>query len=704
MEPIKNLLDKVESNEIVLPEFQREFVWLKSQAKELMKSLYEGYPIGSLLIWVTQDPPEIKNDAVDREQYGLFKVLLDGQQRLTVLYLLAKDEIPPYYTEEDIRNDPRNLYFNLTNGEFRYENKSIRESLEWVKLTDIFNDEISVFEIARKTADNGNDGNDARDQELEKAKLYDEQKSRVENILSHSLPVQELPKSAEVHQAIDLFDKVNSQGTDLGDAELALAHMSAQWPYIRRHIKELQSEMANKGYNFSLEFYVKCIIGVVTRGMTYEKVYNTPKKTLKEKWKKLEKIMAYIANFLKNEAHMPDSSYLSTSSVLIPLVAYLDERDIKMTMNEKNDFLKWIYAALMWSRYGGSTDTKLEKDLSLLKIGNQPTKELMEEIRDQRGRIDVEPSDLDGRGKRSKRFYNMLRIIIRANNPVDWKTGEPLRGSYELQSHHIFPKSRLYGELYDSKNHMGKKRVNEIANRVFLTPRGNLEIFDDLPENYLRQVKNDHPEAIKSQLIPDNLELWKLENYEEFLKKRRKLIAEEINDFMNSLESGIEKEEEEGIMDLIEKGENDRIEFKETILYDVYQNQANKDLKYEAVKEIAAFANSNGGTLIIGVEDEDKEIKGIDRDLPLMKKGNKDSFELELNQAISDKLNESFVSIYTQLEFVEVDGKELCVVSVEPSSDPVYYGAERDFYVRMGSSTRPLNPEETIKYIEENFR
>ncbi|WP_302080595.1 DUF262 domain-containing protein [Salinibaculum rarum] len=126
MGEIGSLLDKVESNEIVLPEFQREFVWKKSQAKELIKSLYSGYPIGSLLIWVTESPPEIKNDAVDREQYGLFKVLLDGQQRLTVLYMLVKDDIPPYYTDSEIRHDPRNLYFNLDSGEFKYENKSTR--------------------------------------------------------------------------------------------------------------------------------------------------------------------------------------------------------------------------------------------------------------------------------------------------------------------------------------------------------------------------------------------------------------------------------------------------------------------------------------------------------------------------------------------------------------------------------------------------
>ncbi len=117
MAKIGNLLDKVESNEIVLPEFQREFVWRKDQSKELVRSLYNEYPIGSLLVWNTEDPPEIKNDAVNRETVGLSKVLLDGQQRLTVLYMLIKNDIPPYYREQEITYDPRNLFFNLENGD-----------------------------------------------------------------------------------------------------------------------------------------------------------------------------------------------------------------------------------------------------------------------------------------------------------------------------------------------------------------------------------------------------------------------------------------------------------------------------------------------------------------------------------------------------------------------------------------------------------
>jgi hypothetical protein len=689
MPEIGKLVDKVESNEIVLPEFQREYVWGKDQVKELMKSLYREYPIGSLLIWETETPPEIKNDAVDREQYGLFKVLLDGQQRLTVLYLLIKDEIPPYYTEADIQTDPRNLYFNLDSGEFKYENKSTRDNPEWVKVTDCFDDNISIFQIAKETTDD-----DA--QVGEKAEEYNRELKRISKITSLQMPKEELGKTADVHQAINLFDKVNSQGTDLGDAELALAHMSAQWPYIRREMKQTQAMMADHGYDFDLDFYVKSMIAVVTGGMTYEHVYDTEKDVLVESWELVNRVLDYLTSFLENEALIPDSSYINTRAVLIPLIKHLSDNDVRMTRQEKDAFLKWLYSAMMWRRYSRSTDSTLDKDLSLLG-GPHPVEDLMEEIKDDRGHLEVQPSNLEGRGKSSKHFYNMVRILSRNNNPSDWKTGEPLRGSFELESHHIFPKSRLYGTLYDSNNHMGRKKVNEIANRAFVTPRGNSEIFDSLPEDYLPTVKTEHPEIFDKQYIPENPEFWKLENYERFLAKRRELLASAINDFLQSFETP-DGPDETSLESLIEKGENHRIEFKETLLYDVYRDQPNKDLKKEAVKEIASFANAEGGTLIIGVDD--KEIKGLTRDLKLL--DDTDEFEVTLSQEISARLGDSTAALYTQIDFDELNGNTVCTVSVEPSSAPVYF-EDDEFYVRQGSSARPLTIQDANQYIQENW-
>ncbi len=114
---ISELIIGIRKLDLVLPEFQREYVWRLEQAKQLMVSLYREYPTGSLLFWKTDDPPEIKNSDVPKDKIGTTTVILDGQQRLTTLYLLTQNEIPPYYTEAEIMNDPRHLYVHLETGD-----------------------------------------------------------------------------------------------------------------------------------------------------------------------------------------------------------------------------------------------------------------------------------------------------------------------------------------------------------------------------------------------------------------------------------------------------------------------------------------------------------------------------------------------------------------------------------------------------------
>lgn len=696
---IDQLLDKVESEAIVLPEFQREFVWNLDQSKELINSLFKGYPIGSILIWETEEPPAIKNEAVDRDQYATVQVLLDGQQRLTVLYLLLKDDVPPYYKPEEIHKDPRKLYFNLNKGGFHYENKVVRKNPEQVKVTKIFNSDISPTAIAREKCSPESDDSER----FRLSQMYEKNLMKLKDIRTNNIPDETLPKSANIHQGIDLFDRVNSRGTRLRESQLALAHMTAQWPDIRRVMKEKQNNMKDKGFDFPLPFYVKCMLAVVTGGMEYKDIHNVPRETLQKYWKQLAKEhgdMDVVIKILSNEAYIPESDYINTRDALIPFIFFVNRNDGKITRKEKNHFIRWFYLSLIWRRYTGSSDTTLEKDLSLIG-GEPPTRGLIKEIESQRGRLEIEASDLEGKGKVSKYFYNMVRILTRANDPVDWLTGEPLRGSFDLHSHHIFPKSKLY-DTYDPKE--DSQMVNEVANRAFLTPDANNQLQDRLPEDYLQEVKAKDSSSLISQFIPDNPNLWKIENYETFLAKRRELLAEKINEHVKSFirEGGVDNER--SIHDLLKQGENKHIEFKETLLWDVHQQRANKELKTEVAKEISAFANSEGGVLIIGVDDREKTIKGLTRDFKLMEKG-QDSFGLELNQEVSNKLGDKFPALFMTTEFPKIEKKKICKVSVETSPEPVYFqGSNSDeFYIRSGSSKRALNHQETTDYIKEHW-
>ena len=117
---IRELMSDISTNDLVLPEFQREYVWTRKQAKQLLVSLTQKYPVGGLLFWKTQSPPELKNLGEQPNRLGTVQVILDGQQRLTTLYMLITGDLPPYYTGEDIGTDIRDLYFNLEDGDFQY--------------------------------------------------------------------------------------------------------------------------------------------------------------------------------------------------------------------------------------------------------------------------------------------------------------------------------------------------------------------------------------------------------------------------------------------------------------------------------------------------------------------------------------------------------------------------------------------------------
>ena len=135
MVEVETLLKDIENKDLVLPEFQREFVWKEQDIKTFIQSLYNGYPTGSLLIWKTLNPPKLRGDNKPSENIYT-RVLLDGQQRLTTLYLFVKGCAPPYYSKMTKRF---NLYFNIETKEFRYYQKTLMEGKkEWISLLDFF--------------------------------------------------------------------------------------------------------------------------------------------------------------------------------------------------------------------------------------------------------------------------------------------------------------------------------------------------------------------------------------------------------------------------------------------------------------------------------------------------------------------------------------------------------------------------------------
>jgi len=202
---------------------------------------------------------------------------------------------------------------------------------------------------------------------------------------------------------------------------------------------------------------------------------------------------------------------------------------------EANKAIYWMFTALLWGRFSGSSESYLEKDMNAIKEHNS-IDALIEEMHLFRGtNLYLRPEDITMQGVRS-RIYNLFYCSVRAQNAKDWTN--PVLSLYsksigynnKLQRHHIFPKAFLY-KKYNSGNSIQKALVNEIANIAFITQQSNMDILDGDPAEYLPKID---AEQLRKQFVPTDSSLYTVDNYELFLEKRRKKLTEGINSFLKS--------------------------------------------------------------------------------------------------------------------------------------------------------------------------
>lgn len=695
-EQIRKLMEQIEHKELVLPEFQREFKWSLTQVRNLFESLLREYPSGSLLVWETDNPPKIKNDAYDLEKVRRVKVLLDGQQRLTSLYLHICGQVPPYYLPQEIEDDYFDLYFNLETGEFSYYKKiQMQDNPLWIRLSDFFHSPPKVYNLITQLGIK-----DAAERDQLGPKI-ETNISRLSAIKKYQYPVQTVPTDAHIREAIKVFDLINSQGTPLTQADIVLAYMTAEWPDIRREFKDKIEELKQQNFSFDLTFMTRCIVGIVGGLGRLESYTDVDDKQLQQGWKQLKRALNYMVTFLRHKAYIVGDQDLNTTNVLVPLVVHI-ARNGWFTQANESRFLYWLYAALFKRRYSGSVETVLDQDIRAL-LHDPDLDLLIGNLKENEGDPVVSSSNLDMRWV-GHPLYNMMKIVLRANQALDWVTGLPLvetgSGDFSIHRHHIFPKSVLEAAGWDTGgNPYHYKRVHEIANRIPLTHAGNLETFDQAPSDYLPIVQERYPGALESSLIPENPNLWKVENYEAFLRQRRRLIADAINDYMTEL---LVQKPTDGpdVTALIEEGETGRIEFKARLR----GGGGSYHLERAVVKAVAGMLNAAGGKLLIGVAD-DGTVIGLQADYETLGKHNRDGFEVVLSNLLEAKLGVNALPLI-QIDFETIDGREICIVTADRSTFPVYVreGNEEQFYLRTHNATRPLNVSQAMEYIEEHFR
>lgn len=718
---IRIILDKIDANQLFVPAFQREYVWKRDDVKQLIDSLIKEYPTGTMLTWDTANPPELKGPHKYNTQQGTVKLLLDGQQRITSLYLLIRGEIPPYYNLSEI-NDTRGLFVNLATLELSYYMKSRMENNPiWQNITDVFQRKIRHRDVMRKLEEHGVEV----ERELDD-KIYDNAQA-IENILDRDFPEQIIPPKASVKEAIDIFYKVNASGVALTEAELALAQISGYWPDARDTFKAKLALLAEQGFVFKLDFIVYALLGCLYYlGSDMRRLHGEEnlveesapdgtllRKDIKGAWSILDKyVLDYVMNLMRSKGFVDHTYEINSVYALIPIIVFCyKEHGQTLPEQQLNRMLKWFYYSQIRTRYVSQLPQKLDFDLRIVKESERPFEQLLAVIEEEK-RLEITPDEFVGRSV-SHPLFGLVKWYLKSQGATCFTTGLGLHKNmgekYQLENDHIFPSAILKKHGYGRENRLKYALAQELTNRALLTQLANRKKSSKLAFDYLDEINDKSPGALEKQLIPVEPELWKIENYEEFLAARRKLFAEKLNVFLSNL--AVEKFDDSGsttLEELIADGESEELEFKSSMRWDYKQGGVNKVLESVIAKTISAFANSDGGTLLIGIDDDGKPL-GLENDYASLS-GDKDKFELHLRNILSQYLGKTFVVISIKVNFPVVDNIEICRVDVSQARRPTFItvpdknGAKTEkVYVRSGNASHELSMSEFEQYRPDRF-
>lgn len=544
-----------------MPEMQRRYVWRSTRVRDLVDSLYRGYPSGAILIWETDEAVPLQEFAVSQQSnpYSSTRLLLDGQQRLTSLSALIRGE--PVSVRG--RKKPLELLFNLEHPNeltfvtevnedgaeeeeddseelvedeidssedelqkrfdrmtFVVTTKKLEQRPNWVKVTEVFKTD-SDAPFLKAAGIQGFD-----DPRFEK---YSQRLARLRNIRKYVYRMDVLERTLTYDEVTEIFVRVNSLGAKLRSSDLALAQITAKWRGALRTFQGFQEACRKTGFDLDLGIYLRNLVAFATGQSRFGSVGGIEVERLKEAWKLCVPGMEFAINFLRSNVGIDTPSLLSSPFLMVTLGYYGHKRNYQLGSEESERLRHWVLLANAKGRYSrGSSESLLDQDLATLRSGG--AEELIERLRLQVGRLDIAPEELEGRNQRSALFKTMF-LAFRSAGARDWQSNLAIslghRGAQHLlQFHHIFPKAVL-------KNIYTSREADDIANLAFIGGKTNRSISDKPPVQYFPNLIDKSGLAVfEAQCIPTDSSLLTPDAYKQFLIERRKAISQRLNEFL----------------------------------------------------------------------------------------------------------------------------------------------------------------------------
>lgn len=586
---IESVLSKVREGEIAIPEIQRPFVWDASQVRDLLDSLYQGFPVGYLIAWRN---PDVK--LKDGSTASGKMILIDGQQRITALTAAVLGQL---VVNKEYRKVRISIAFHPIEERFEVANPAISKNSAWIAdIAPMISGEIKLTKAIRQYLD----ANPEADEDK-----VEEALSNLTDIAKKQIGLIELSHDLDIETVTEIFIRINSKGTFLSQADFVMSKIAADLRYggqqLRKcidyfchlavapefygFIKENDAEFAGSPYfnkiawlknenddlydpsyndllrvAFTSEFNRGKLADLVSllSGRNFE-TKNYEEAIAEASFAKLtEGVLDFI-----NESHFKrfvmiiksagfiTSEMIRTQGALnFAYTVYLRLRAQGVHDGQIESLVRrWFVMSVLTGRYSGSAETQFDQDIRQIASGD--FKDILAKVE----LAELSPAfwevglvqQLETSGTSSPYFWVFVAAQVRANDTGLLSKDITVRElvSHLGDIHHIFPRDLL------KKAGLSRSQYNQIANYAYTQEEVNIKIGNKPPRDYFADIHEQcsggplkygaiaDTNTLKANLaancVPETIIDMGVEQFDDFLRQRRELMAAKIRSYYEGL-------------------------------------------------------------------------------------------------------------------------------------------------------------------------
>jgi len=496
------LLSDVSRGNIKIPVFQREYVWKDEQIMSLLDSIYQGYPVGSLLLWSTKVPLKHERDVGGFElpktpEDFPVNYLLDGQQRLTTLFGVfnsdARTADPALAERFDVSFVPETATFQHSSVAAPDRSINLRAILDTTKL---------LPELARFSSDD------------QKAIA-----TLTERFKDYEFPVVTI-RDRSNQEVCRVFQRINSSGTSLSTLELLSAWTWSDQFNLINEIQTLLDRLADCGYeDVGEELVLRCLATIVQGSIDADSLVDAPPEKLIEGMTKLKQAMYATVDFLEKELRIKNIVFVPFPIMLVPLVGFY-ARTLKPSAEHLIGLKRWFWHCAFTQKYKAGTNTAVLEDLKRMEAFAKDANVF--------STLDakVDPDVFLKTWRINSTIAKATICLLAQAQPRTFLSGTlvdlgTVMSAYNAREfHHIYPKAFL------ATQGIPFHQSNIIANVCLLTSSDNRSISDENPSVYMPRIPSAQRDSIADGAFVPRAMLDGSSTYADFIKARAMVLAE----------------------------------------------------------------------------------------------------------------------------------------------------------------------------------